>query len=160
MIRLYLQRLLTRGGATLGTLRTHDGAKFYFTLEDGPSPHPYGLKVAGQTRIPAGEYELGLVRGTPMDQDKRDRWPNWHRHGLLWVKNVPGFERIRIHEGNTHKDTAGCPLVGFGATCIAEEAPTVTRSVDAYKDLYLHVAPALARGASGRILVIDEPVGP
>lgn len=152
--------MLTTNKTTLGTLVSYDRSKFYFTLEDGPSPHPYGLKVAGQTRIPAGEYELGLVRGTPMDQDKRDRWPNWHRHGLLWVKNVPGFERIRIHEGNTHKDTAGCPLVGFGATCIAEEAPTVTRSVDAYKDLYLWITPMLASGMQATIMVADEPEGP
>lgn len=152
--------MLTTNKTTLGTLVSYDRSKFYFTLEDGPSPHPYGLKVPGETRIPAGEYALGLARGTPLDRAKTERWPQWHRRGLIWIQDVPGFDDIRIHEGNTYKDTAGCPLVGFSASRRTDEPATLGASVDAYKDLYSWLTPMLASGMQATIMVADEPEGP
>ena len=32
--------------------------------------------------------------------------------GMLWVRDVPGFEYILIHTGNTDEHTAGCLIVG------------------------------------------------
>jgi len=156
---LHLQRLRFQKRATLGTLKSHDGSKFYFTLEDGPSPNPYGLKVAGETRIPAGVYELKLIH-SPLAQKKAERWPNWHRHGIISIEDVPGFTGVRIHEGNDHTDTAGCPLLGFAATVHPEESPTIQRSVAAYQDFYTWLAPRLAKGETALIIVGDEPVGP
>lgn len=57
-------------------------------------------KVYAQTAIPYGEYEI-VVKHSP----KFDRI-------LPRLLNVPHFEGILIHRGNTAKDSAGCILIG------------------------------------------------
>ena len=57
-------------------------------------------KVYGETSIPYGTYEIE-VRYSP--KFKRE---------LPALLNVPHFEGILIHRGNTNKDTLGCILVG------------------------------------------------
>ena len=72
------------------------GKPFCGTLEPPTVPnadHPKGA-------IPLGWYKLTLTKS-----------PHFGR--VLPILNyVPGFEGIRIHAGNTVKDTAGCILVG------------------------------------------------
>jgi len=67
-----------------------------FTLEDKVRP----LKVMGATAIPAGEYEVIIS------------FSNRFQRPLPLLLKVPDFEGIRIHPGNTDKDTQGCILVG------------------------------------------------
>ena len=55
---------------------------------------------AGTTAIPKGSYRLE-IRISAKFKGKR-----------AFVRDVPGFEAILIHEGNTKKDTAGCILLG------------------------------------------------
>ena len=72
------------------------GKPFCGTLEPPTVPnasHPKGA-------IPLGWYKLTLTKS-----------PHFGRV-LPLVNYVPGFEGIRIHAGNTRKDTAGCILVG------------------------------------------------
>lgn len=57
-------------------------------------------KVSANTAIPTGRYEVGL---TFSPKFKRD---------LPIIKNVKGFEAIRIHAGNDTGDTEGCLLPG------------------------------------------------
>jgi len=68
-----------------------------YTLED--EKRADGIKVYGETCIPAGLYEIEV---TMSSRFKRE---------MIAIKNVKGFEGIRIHGGNTAKDTHGCPLV-------------------------------------------------
>lgn len=80
---------------TLGQLFV-DGQYLCDTLE-----HPIReVKVYGKTAIPFGEYQV-LVTFSPK-----------FKRRLPLIKNVPNFDGVRIHCGNSLKDTAGCVLVG------------------------------------------------
>lgn len=83
---------------TIGRLFV-DGVYECDTLED--TIRPDGMKIAGQTAIPPGKYP---VRITYSPRFKKD---------LPLLDNVPNFTGVRIHTGNTAKDTEGCILVGY-----------------------------------------------
>lgn len=95
--------------------RTHgelfvDGDSFCRTLEDGPAK----LGGEGKGCIPAGRYELQLT--TSPRAQAGGLWTPWSDAQLPLLVGVPGFEGVRIHAGNTAKDTEGCILVGLGHT--------------------------------------------
>jgi len=85
-----------------------DGLYFCDTLEDktrdknkdGDLNDPGEGKVYGETAIPYGEYDVVLSFS-----------PKFNRI-MPEVKAVIGFTGIRIHCGNTAKDSSGCILVG------------------------------------------------
>ena len=94
-------------------------------------------KVMGETRIPAGRYELKLrkhgghhARYKKLYDKKMGK--GWHK-GMIEVMKVPNFKHILIHIGNTDKDTAGCPLVGY---MMNMRLNFIGRSRDAYEDVY------------------------
>lgn len=58
------------------------------------------IKVKGQTAIPYGTYKVEITYS-----------PKYKRLMPLLL-NVKGYSGIRIHSGNTAKDTEGCLLVG------------------------------------------------
>jgi len=59
-----------------------------------------GKKVQNQTAIPRGTYKVIMSMS------------NRFKKMLPEVLNVPGFTGIRIHSGNSSKDTEGCIIVG------------------------------------------------
>jgi hypothetical protein len=75
-----------------------DGILFGLTIEDCRRPN--GVKVAGETAIPAGSY---VVTVEPSPRFQKD---------LPKINNVPGFEGVLIHGGNSALDSHGCILVG------------------------------------------------
>jgi hypothetical protein len=81
--------------STIGEL-TIDGVHQCFTLEDKVRPE----KIFGETAIPAGRYEVVV------------NFSNHFQKLLPELVSVPNFEGVRIHSGNTAKDTEGCILVG------------------------------------------------
>lgn len=108
-MEVILQRTDADRYRTLGELFV-DGDSFCCTLEDGPAH----LGGEGKGCIPAGRYELQL---TPSPRAAAGGlWTPWSDAILPLVVGVPGFEGVRIHAGNTAKDTEGCILVGLGHT--------------------------------------------
>lgn len=81
--------------STIGELYVN-GEFLAFTLEDPIR----AKKVDGDTAIPAGNYRVQLT------------YSERFKKILPILLDVPGFSGIRIHAGNTNKDTLGCLLVG------------------------------------------------
>lgn len=98
-MKLKVERRFLKPGYTIGRMEV-DGKYFCDTLEDRVRDLSREKKVPGQTAIPAGKYEV-IVNISPRFRRKLPR-----------LLNVPGFEGILIHRGNTPEDTAGCILVG------------------------------------------------
>ena len=113
-----------------------------YTLED----EQRNEKVFGETRIPNGTYKLGLRKVGGYHAKYSKRFPHIHI-GMLHVLDVPGFEYILIHCGNTDEHTAGCLLVGD-----SQENNQITtngfigKSTQAYKRIYPRIAEAIDCG--------------
>ena len=74
-----------------------EGRKFLsYTLEDEYRKE----KVAGETRIPAGTYKITLRTTGGFHGRYEKKYGQMHK-GMLWVRDVPNFEYILIHTGNT-----------------------------------------------------------
>lgn len=116
-----------------------------FVLEDEGRT----LKVKGETRIPVGTFIVSLRTEGGFHQRYLKRFGPAFHHGMLWVKDVPGFEWILFHLGNTDEDTAGCLLVGQTWT----GAGTISGSERAYRHFYPIAAAALLRGEEVRLTV-------
>lgn len=96
-------------------------------------------KIFGETRIPAGVYDVRVRTWGGFHQRYAQRLP-YHK-GMLEICDVPDFSDILIHIGNTEKDTAGCLLVGMGCYS-ANENMSLQASAVAYELLYKKVIEA------------------
>ena len=117
-----------------------DGQFVCFGLEDEYRAE----KVANEARIKAGRYKIGVRREGRLHSRYQGRYPEFHR-GMLHVLDVPEFEFILIHTGNTDEDTSGCLLVGTNANT-DEGDMRVTSSRQAYRKLYPMVIDAAEQG--------------
>lgn len=129
-----------------------DGVYVCHTLEDEPRVK----KVKGETAIPAGTYVVTLRHEGGFHEKYAKLYPEMHQ-GMLWIRDVPGFEFILIHQGNTDDDTAGCVLVGEDLVEIGGEH-LLRNSAVAYRKLYPMVAEALQRGEPVSI-TLTKPEG-
>ena len=75
-----------------------------YTLED----EQRDVKVWGETRIPAGTYKLKLREEGGFHNRYLNKYGNTFHKGMIHVQDVPGFEYILWHTGNTDEHTAGC----------------------------------------------------
>jgi len=147
-MELLLQRISTGDESTLGAMFVVDpfrGTEAIkvdpsfrcFTMEDQPNEP----KVQGETRIPAGRYEIELRTKGGMTKRYARKF-DWHR-GMLWLRDVPGFKWVYIHYGNYEKDTDGCILTGDGAQSNVLEDGMVMSSIAAYTRLYAEIIEAM-----------------
>jgi len=106
-MRLTLKRIANKKDYCIGKLYIN-GVYFCDTLEDRDrglsdsmtEEEIKQLKVKGQTAIPVGIYTV-LMTYSPKYQKI-----------MPLINNVKGYSGIRIHPGNSSKDTDGCLLVG------------------------------------------------
>lgn len=99
IMRLELKRIAKREDYTIGRLSV-DGRYLCDTLEDRVRDLARERKIHGETAIPEGTYKV-VVNISPK-----------FKRMLPRLLNVPHFEGILIHRGNTAVDSAGCILVG------------------------------------------------
>ena len=105
-MKLTLKRIALRSTYTIGRLYV-DGNYFCDTLEDTVRDlNKNGKfdngekKVYAKTAIPYGTYEIKWTYS-----------PRFKKY-TPQLMNVPSFEGIRIHSGNTNDDTEGCLILG------------------------------------------------
>ena len=77
------------------------------------------IKIKKETAIPTGTYKITIT------------YSNRFKKNMPLINDVKGFEGIRIHSGNTDKDTEGCILVGFNKI-----KGNVINSRDTYNKLF------------------------
>ena len=105
-MKLQVVRFQMGSDATNGMLFI-DGEFECYTLED----EYRDVKVMGETCIPEGTYNVELRTEGGFHSRYTAKYGDFHK-GMLWVKDVPNFEYILIHTGNTDEHTAGCLLLG------------------------------------------------
>lgn len=98
-MKLRVERLWKKPTYTVGRLYV-DGKLYCNTLEDVVRDLDKEAKVPGKTAIPAGTYKVIF------------NWSPKFERNLPRLLNVPHFDGILIHLGNTADDSAGCILVG------------------------------------------------
>ena len=100
LMKLQLQRKTFTNNSTGGELYI-DGTYFCDTLEDTcRNLNNGGVKIKHETAIPKGTYSVIVNESTRF------------KRRLPRLLNVPQFEGVLIHAGNTASDTSGCILAG------------------------------------------------
>ena len=150
---LEVLRYSSGADSTLGILSENgpEGREFLaYTLEDEFREK----KVSAETRIPEGTYDVTLRTEGGFHSRYAAKFGDFHK-GMLWVRDVPGFEYILIHTGNTDEHTEGCLLVADSSTQNITKDGFIGASVSAYKRIYPSLAQWLLDGNILTITYID-----
>jgi len=148
-------RVSSQKDSTSGLLfEVNNGKRTFlcYTLED----EQRDVKVWGETRIPAGIYKLGLRTEGGFHNRYLSRYGADFHKGMIWVLDVPGFEWILWHSGNTDENTAGCLLLGNSQESnLVKKDGFIGASRDAYKLVYPRVLAAIESGLDVKVEYID-----
>ena len=125
-MRIEVRRTDFTPNSTIGDMLIN-GIFQCYTLEDAVRPD--GVKIYGETAIPTGHYEVQLTMS-----------PRFQRVLPLLI-DVKNFVGVRIHPGNSAKDTEGCILVGETKT-----NDWVSQSQLAFTALFSRMRDAADRG--------------
>jgi hypothetical protein len=152
-MKLKVLRFSSQKDSTNGLLfDATDGDKFLcYTLED----EARAIKVKAETRIPAGVYKILFRTEGGFHAKYTNRYGSMHK-GMLHIQDVPNFEYILIHTGNTDEHTAGCLILGDSQeNNITTENGFIGKSTTSYKRVYPKIAKALEKGEEVTIEYID-----
>jgi len=140
-MKILVERFDSGSDDTFGRLYINGKLECY-TLEDEFRE----VKKRGDTRIPKGTYKVGK-RFSPSKSPKTG-------HDMLWIKDVPGFQYILIHTGNTEDDTEGCLIVGTRIGKLNGKRAVLDSKV-AYNKIYPIISDAIDRGEEVEIIYMD-----
>tara|TARA_B100000287_G_C20656200_1_gene788641 strand:+ start:1483 stop:2244 length:762 start_codon:yes stop_codon:yes gene_type:complete len=156
-MELEVLRFSSQVDSTNGLLFDITGGKRSFlcyTLED--EYRPMSEKVMGETRIPAGRYKCTLRTEGGFHAKYTKKYKDMHK-GMIWVRDIPNFEWVLFHTGNTDESTAGCLI--FGDTqqqnITLSKDGFVGSSVNAYKRVYPPIAEAIESGEEVWVTYVD-----
>lgn len=116
-MELHVKRLTPNKDYSIGRFEI-EGEKFCDSLEDKDRgleqdmslEQIKSIKIYGETAIPKGRYKITL--DVVSEKFKNRNWAKFCDGKLPRLIDVPGFEGVLIHVGNTIADTLGCILVG------------------------------------------------
>lgn len=137
-MQLTLKRKIYTTNSTIGELSV-DGKFECFVLEDPVRPE----KIKGETAIPAGTYGIIVTQS-----------PRFKRL-LPLLEDVPNYEGVRIHTGNTAANTEGCLLPGK-----TKSTDFVGRSRDAFNSLFPKINSAAKKGEKVSIEIVETGTSP
>lgn len=144
-MELELKRIARKETYTIGRLFVN-GEYFCDTCEDKDRDANRNgrfdageKKVASETAIPNGVYDITLSIQSP--RFSKSKTYARCRGYLPRLLNVPDFEGVLIHIGNTAKDSAGCILVGRN-----KKVGQVIDSTETFWNLYGILSAAASRG--------------
>jgi hypothetical protein len=127
---------------------------FCFLLED--EYRHADAKVMGETRIPAGIYELRIrEQDTPLTLKHQNSklYKGWFRYHIE-VLDVPNFSGIYFHAGNRDDHTGGCQIPGT-YPIIYNKDFEIRESIKATKRFYKEVYPLLENNETVFYNIID-----
>lgn len=104
-MELRVKRVALKSDYTIGRLYVN-GEYVCDTLEDAVRD----TKIYGKTAIPCGTYKITMDVVSPKFKDRS--WAKPYDGKLPRLIDVPNYEGVLIHVGNTAEDTIGCLLVG------------------------------------------------
>ena len=137
-MELLLDRKWKKDLYTVGKLYVN-GVAFCETMEDTdrglkqdmPLSKIKMIKKAEVTAIPTGTYNILMNVISPKYSLKPWYVQNCNNARMPRIENVPGYSGVLIHPGNTHKDSAGCVLVG-----VNDVRGMITKSKETFIKLY------------------------
>lgn len=104
-MELIVKRVALKSDYTIGRLYVN-GEYVCDTLEDAVRD----TKIYGKTAIPCGTYKITMDVVSPKFKDRS--WAKPYDGKLPRLLDVPNYEGVLIHVGNTAEDTSGCLLLG------------------------------------------------
>lgn len=112
------------------------------------------VKVAGETCIPPRTYPLDLRTEGQMHLDYLERFGESFHKGMIWLRDVPGFEWVYLHCGNKEIHSRGCPLINTSLVMTPDYEFEGRDSEKAYRRIYPRIADAIL--GDGAELVVYE----
>jgi hypothetical protein len=108
------------------------------------------VKLPSETAIPTGSFQLKVNTYGGKNVNYKNAFGKLHE-GMIEITGLPNFNFVYIHTGNTIKETAGCPLCGFGFQFV-DGNYQVVQSIAAYKMIYPKLL-ALAKVPGNKIII-------
>lgn len=140
-MELTLKRIALRSEYTIGKLYV-DGGHVCDTIEDAvrdldkDGKFANGeVKIPGKTAIPYGRYEITMkVKSPKYSNFSKYSWAKKYDGYLPRLLNVPHFDGVLIHVGNSALDSEGCIIVGENKVVgkVINSVNTFRRLMDEY----------------------------